>query len=229
MRKFIKWTALVTGILFLLFVVGSIVFRVQIAEIAYKRDPTEANLVKLAVEIVKHLDYKRMTKYLPLAAELDNFAELSEQNGWFIKAFSDKKDAVNYTYMAVVIRAALSFIYADEYDEFHKVFLKTVDKLLYCDDRNIMSIAWVAALDEKTISETGFENIIHALDAYPSPYNPEEGLESPEAFRAGAALEGLKVFVYWQMGDFSSGDRIEAEWDQILNDYITNTQEKNSP
>lgn len=224
MRRFVKWTALVTGILFLLFVVGSLVFRVEIAEYTYKRDPTDANLVNLAVTIVRYQDYKRMTQYLPPAAELDNFTELSEQNGWYVRGWSDKNDAVNYTYMAVVSRAALSFIYADEYDEFCKIFPKMVDKMLDFEYRSIMGYAWLEALREKAISQTGYNHIIQALEDYPPPFNPEEGLKDHKEISAGASLVNLKVFVYWEMGDDLSAYRIEAEWDQILKDYIKKNQ-----
>jgi hypothetical protein len=73
----------------------------------------------------------------------------------------------------------------------------------------------------------GLENIIQALDAYPSPYNPEAGHESPEEFWAATNLVDLNVFVYWEMGDFSSADRAEAEWEPIRREYLKNNWQNN--
>lgn len=130
---FIKRALTISGIILCLVIAVCFViyqFRIQISEYMYIKDPTTANLLKLSIEIIEAHDYERMMKYLPKVIELDDLIEISESKKLFISEFQDSSLAAKDTFETMLVKSALSYIYAEKYPEFHEYFPTVYRKII---------------------------------------------------------------------------------------------------
>lgn len=214
-RFSLKKLLLFLGILFLLlFLMGVLVYqlRVPISEYRYERNPTDANLIKLSMQLVDSKNYDKMMKYLPKAAKLDNFVEVSKSNKLFISENQNSDLAAEDTYRIIVVKGALSYIYAEKYYEFHSNFPELYNKIVF----NNAYSTWQAAMEERDkITEEGYENIIQALEENTPPL-VDVTPENSDAIREYAICLLLKISVYDNIGDKQTGSELHNEYLQLL-------------
>ncbi len=212
-----KKAVLILIVIFLLLIIIGVViyqFRIPISEYKYKKKPTAANLIELSIKLIETNDYDKMMIYLPMAAELNGFVEISKSNQLFISENQDETLAAEETYRIIVVESALSYIYAEKYNDFHKVFPKLYNKIILNDAYS----NWLTALEEHDkITKEGYENIIKALDENTPPLlevKPENFVE----IREYAICLLLKVAAYDNMGDMDTGKELYNQYIQLLKD-----------
>ncbi len=216
---FIKRALTISGIILCLVIAVCFViyqFRIQISEYMYIKDPTTANLLKLSIEIIEAHDYERMMKYLPKVIELDDLIEISESKKLFISEFQDSSLAAKDTFETMLVKSALSYIYAEKYPEFHEYFPTVYRKII----QNKAYAGWGYAMMEKDrITQAGYRNILIALDDI-SPTLPEITPDNLEKIHEYAGNLLLKVYVYDNMGDMETGDKLYAQYMQLIEELL---------
>jgi len=218
--KTVKKVLLAIGIVFLVLIIAVVViykYRIPIMEDVYKSDPTSENLIQLSIFLVNSKDYDRMMKYLPLAVELDDFIEVSESKELFIEKHESKTYAAENTYSAIIVESALSYIYAEKYDEFHEKFPESYKKIMI----NRAYSNWGEAMYKNNrITKEGYENIIKAIDEN-TPPPVEVTPENREKVREYANCLILKAFVFDGMGDKEKGNNLRNEYFKLLRELKT--------
>lgn len=219
MRKFsIKKVLLIFGAIFLLCIVLEVVIyqlRIPILEYEYKKEPTAENLIKLSIELIDAQDYDKMMQYLPLTAELDNFSEISESNELFLMEYSDYEDksaAAKRTYQTVIVQNALSYIYAEKYNDFYEKFPELYREITLNDAYS----KWIAIIEKQNkITKEGYENILRALKENAPPL-VEVTPENAEPIREYAINLIMQMPVYWKIGDEDKVNKLFTEYQSLM-------------
>lgn len=219
----IKIVLLSIGILLLWLIIICVViyqFRVQLAEYLYKEEPTSENLIQLSIWLVDSNDYDKMMKYLPRAVELDDFIEVSESKELFIVHDENKRFAAEDTYYTIIMESALSYVYAENYEGFHKEFRKIYPKIIAERNYNM----WYEVMRKKDrITKEGYENIIKAIDENAPPL-VERIPENRGIIREYVQCIMLKALVFEGMGDMETGDKLREEFFQLLRELKSATE-----
>ena len=130
-------------------------------ESKYNQEPTDENLVELAVFLVDSSDYEKMGKYLPLASKVDNFIEISEENEWYCKSYASSEFAPYNTKDRVVVMGVLSYLYEEDYEGFHESFADIYDVMV---EVNVVDDWFIVIQTRTDFSEEEYKHIIKALE-----------------------------------------------------------------
>lgn len=194
--------------------VGIYQLRVPIAEFKYTKETTAVNLIKLSILLIETNDYEKMTKYLPMAVDLDNFIETSDSNKLYLTENQDKTSSAEDTYKTILVENALSYICAEKYDDFHEKFPELYKKIILFDAHT----NWIITIEKQNkITKEGYENIIKALNDN-SPPLLNISVENADKIREYAICLILKISVYDKMGDKDNGTKLYNEYQQLMKD-----------
>ncbi len=188
-------------------------FRVQLYEYNYIKEPTSENLIKLSNVLVETEDYDRMIKYLPIALELDNFLEISKDKELYLYRFRNETEAARHTYNTLISEYTLSLIHKDDYLLFQKEFPGLFDKIVM--NYGIANFIESLKKDNK-ISYKGYENIIFAIEEN-TPKIEDVNIYDKEMILKIGYSYSIRITIYDLMSETLKGDTLASEYIHFLN------------
>ena len=183
----------------------------------YKSNPTDENLVELAIYAVNENDREMMEMYLPIAVEVDDFIEIAESNDWNVENEKYEIDAEK-TYEIVLVHYILSYIYKEDYYGFHEAFPEFYKDLMNIHNNSYWS---TAVLNEPGITNEGYENIIKALKNC-EPERPEFVSKNEELIHEYGSNLIMQMDVYIAMRDNDNMLKVSERFQEVLDFYREN-------
>ena len=197
-------------------------FRIPLMENFYKVTDDEEVLVQYSVELVESDDYARMKKYLPLAADIEDFYKISKENEYYLDEFYNTDNphlATLRTLLNVVAMSSLSYIFDEDYIGFQETFPSLYDKLL---EERAYGV-WLIKIDEQDVfTDEGYITIINALKKE-CPEKPEMDIENETQIKLYATNLFMQASVYKRMGELEAMNELNTEIESINVEYIKMT------